>query len=74
MNQKRKKVIYTTRQTGKELYVEMVKYQVYQQFIAEDYDDKLNMRVQNIEEEWDLLHYQLINLDEISICTFSCIL
>ena len=36
-----KKVIYMNRQTGIEMYVEMGKHQVYQQFKAEEYKMKL---------------------------------
>ena len=35
------KVIYMSRQTGREMHVEMVKYQVYQQFKAKEYKAKL---------------------------------
>ena len=45
-----KTVIYMNRQTGRAMHVEMIKYQVCQQFKAEEYEAKLKMRVQKFDK------------------------
>ena len=49
------KVIYTNRQTAKEMQVNLVKYHVYQQLKVDEHDANLNMTIPQFDEKWHII-------------------
>ena len=47
------------RQTGNEIHVNLVKYHVYQQLIADEHKGNLNMTMPQFDERWNIVYDSL---------------